>query len=143
MTEDRSLLDPLTLRQLLRELEKTDVDELEVSAGSSRLYIRRDPGKNGAMQVVGPAPASAPAGVPILAPLTGVYYSRPTPDQAPYVEVGDEVTPGQVVCVIETMKIYNPVAAEIEGEVVEIAVRDGGLIEAGQPIMYVLPHGGE
>ncbi|HZU11387.1 MAG TPA: biotin/lipoyl-containing protein [Chloroflexota bacterium] len=140
MAHDGRLLDPATLRELLRHLEQTDVDELEVVSGEARLYLRREPGKRGA---VGPGerPREAPAGVPIVAPLTGVFYARSSPDQSPYVAPGDVIQPGQVVALIETMKLFNEVVAEIAGEVLSIAVDEGDLIEAGQPILYVRPGG--
>jgi biotin carboxyl carrier protein len=143
MADESSLLDPEMLRQLFRQLEQTDVDELEVSSGSTRIYIKREPGVRGAVHEVRALEEARPAGVPVIAPLTGVFYSRPTPDQDSFVGVGDIVAPGQVVCVIETMKIYNPVTVEIAGEVIDVVVRDGALVEAGQPVMYVLPGGGD
>lgn len=138
----QSLLDPQTLRELFRQLEATDVDELEVVAGSSRLYLRREPGKRTSVQSV-PAPGTTPAGVPVVAPLTGVYYARPTPDQPPFVTPGAPIEAGQVVALIETMKLFNEVVAEIAGEVIDVAVHEGDLVEVGQPIMYLRPHTGE
>lgn len=138
-----SLLDPDTIRQLLRRLEATDVEELEVVMGSSRLYLRRDPGKRSVLQMdaESESPGRGPAGVPVLAPLTGVYYSRPTPDQPVFAEPGMTVEAGQVVALIETMKLFNEVITEVSGEIVDILAHDGDLVEAGKPIMYVRPGG--
>lgn len=138
----QSLLDPQTLRELFRQLEATDVDELEVVTGTSRLYLRREPGRRTSVQA-GPGAGSAPAGVPIVAPLTGVYYARPTPDQPPFVTPGTTIEAGQVVALIETMKLFNEVLSEIAGEVIDVTVHEGDLVEVGQPIMYVRPHTGE
>ncbi len=138
-----SLLDPDTIRQLLRRLEATDVEELEVVMGSSRLYLRRDPGKRVVLQVgsEGESPGGSASGLPVIAPLTGVYYSRPTPDQPVFAEPGMTVEAGQVVALIETMKLFNEVISEVSGEVTEILAHDGDLVEAGKPIMYVRPGG--
>jgi acetyl-CoA carboxylase biotin carboxyl carrier protein len=138
-----SLLDPDTLRLLLQRLESTDVEELEVVMGSSRLYLRREPGRRAALET-GAAKSAAfepPPGIPVVAPLTGVYYSRPTPDQPAFAEPGMAVEAGQVVALIETMKLFNEVITEVSGEIVDILAHDGELVESGKPIMYVRPGG--
>lgn len=138
-----SLLDPETLRQLLRRIEVTDVEELEVVLGPSRLYLRREPGKRAVLEAEsrGVDGSRAAPGVPVIAPLTGVYYSRPTPDQPVFAEPGMVVEAGQVVALIETMKLFNEVITEVSGEVVDILAHDGDLVESGKPIMYVRPGG--
>ena len=133
-----SILDPGTLRRLFRHLEATDVDEVEVVWGSSRLYIRREPGVRTLVQRATDRPDDSGApGAPILAPLTGVFYARPSPEQPSFVAPGDLVLPGQIVGLIETMKLFNEVTADRAGEVVSIAVADGDLVEAGQPLIYL------
>src|SRR5947209_2325690 len=103
-----SLLNPATLRDLLQRLEATDVDELEVASGSSRLYLRRDPRVRSIVQRrESRAEGSPPEGVPVVAPLTGVFYARPAPDQPLFVVPGATVEIGQVVALIETMKLFN------------------------------------
>ncbi len=135
-----TLLDPDTLRRLLRYLEATDVDEIEMVAGGSRLFLRREPN---ARMALPESPAqmeeALPPGIPIPAPLTGVFYCRPAPEQAAYVEPGDLIAVGQVVALIETMKLFNEVTAELAGDLVSLVVRDGDLVEVGQPLMYVRP----
>ena len=133
-----SILDPVTLRRLFRHLEATDVDELEMAWGSSRLFVRREPG---ARTVIRRAPDRAEdrdsLGSPILAPLTGVFYSRASPEQGPFVAPGDIVVQGQIVALIETMKLFNEVVSDRAGEVISIAVADGDLVEVGQPLIYL------
>jgi acetyl-CoA carboxylase biotin carboxyl carrier protein len=141
--EQQSLLDPATLRTLLRHLEQTDVNELEIVSGSVRLYVRREPGMRLGDTPMEARPAATPQGIPILSPLAGLFYSRATPADEPFVEVGSVVVPGQVVALIETMKIFNEIKSEVAGEVVEITRRDGDLVEAGTPLMYVRPGQGE
>jgi acetyl-CoA carboxylase biotin carboxyl carrier protein len=138
MPADRSLLDLDVLRDLIQGLAATDVDELEISQGPARLYLRREPGKRGAAPVrertIEPA-----EGVPIKAPLAGVLYTRPSPEEPPFVAVGDPVEPGQVVALIETMKLFNEVAADVAGDVISLAVAEGDLVEAGQPLLFLRP----
>jgi len=143
-----SLLDANTLRRLFRDLEATDVDELEVVSGKSRLYVRREPGSRRHNTERRPGTWSVPGldrynpavlGVPVIAPLTGVFYSRARPDERPYVVVGDVVEIGQVVGLIETMKIYNEVTVDVAGEVLSVHGTDGELVESGQPLLYIRP----
>lgn len=134
----RSLLDPATLRRLILELERSDVEELEIADGSSRLFLRREPGRSAVLpRGDSRSGVDASDGTPIEAPLTGVYYSRPSPDQPAFVQPGDLIVAGQVVALIETMKLFNEVTAEIGGEVTRLVHRDGDLVEAGQALIYV------
>jgi acetyl-CoA carboxylase biotin carboxyl carrier protein len=142
-SEPRSLLDPDTLRRLLRQLEQTDVNELEVVTGTARLYLRREPGAVVLSAKPNVREAETPGGVAIVSPLAGLFYARPTPADPPFVEVGSAVLPGQVVALIETMKIFNEIKAEIAGEVIEITSQEGDLVEAGKPLMYLRPMQGE
>ncbi len=82
------------------------------------------------------APA-APKGTPITAPMVGTFYAAPSPDAAPFVKVGDNVSVGQVVCIIEAMKLMNEIEAEVSGKITEICVKNGDSIEFGQVLMYV------
>lgn len=84
-----------------------------------------------------PAPAAAPKGKPITAPMVGTFYSAPSPDDAPFVKVGDSIATGQIVCIIEAMKLMNEIEAEISGKITEICVKNGESVEFGQVLMYV------
>jgi acetyl-CoA carboxylase biotin carboxyl carrier protein len=75
----------------------------------------------------------------VEAPLTGIFYIRPAPDEEPYVQPGSHVEPDDVVGLVETMKMYNEVTADVAGTVREIVVENGSLVEAGQPLLYVEP----
>ena len=86
------------------------------------------------------APAAAPSepkGKPITAPMVGTFYAAPSPDDAPFVKVGDNVATGQVVCIIEAMKLMNEIEAETSGKITEICVKNGDSVEFGQVLMYV------
>ena len=80
---------------------------------------------------------SAPKGKPIIAPMVGTFYAAPSPDDAPFVKVGDSVAVGQVVCIIEAMKLMNEIEAEASGKITEICVKNGESVEFGQVLMYV------
>lgn len=87
-----------------------------------------------------PAPsASEPAkkGTPITSPMVGTFYSAPSPDAKPFVEVGQNIAQGDVVCIVEAMKLMNEIESEISGKIVEICVKDGQPVEFGQVLMYV------
>ena len=95
-------------------------------------------------QVVAPKvaeekPAAAPVskGKPITAPMVGTFYAAPSPDDAPFVKVGDNIATGQVVCIIEAMKLMNEIEAEASGKVTEICVKNGDSVEFGQVLMYI------
>jgi len=89
-----------------------------------------------------PAPASPSKGRSRIAqesPMVGVFYRSPSPDDPPFVNVGDLVSLGQTIGLIEAMKVYSELPSEVAGRVVEIAVQSGKLVQQGQPIFYVEP----
>jgi acetyl-CoA carboxylase biotin carboxyl carrier protein len=75
----------------------------------------------------------------IKSPMVGTFYRRPSPDKPIYVNVGDEITKGKVLCVIEAMKLFNEIEAEISGKIVKILVEDGSPVEYDQPLFLVEP----
>lgn len=108
-----------------------------------------------AAPVAAPAPAPAPvAAAPakeetvaeatedaslhkVTSPMVGTFYAASSPEADPYVKVGDKVTPEDIVCIVEAMKLFNEIEAEVTGEIVEILVEDGQLVEYGQPLFLV------
>jgi acetyl-CoA carboxylase biotin carboxyl carrier protein len=78
--------------------------------------------------------------VEVTSPMVGTFYRAPAPDEPPFVSVGDRLTKGQVVCIIEAMKLMNEIEAEFSGQVMEILVQNGEPIEYGQTLMLVNPH---
>ena len=85
------------------------------------------------------APAAAPElkGAEITAPMVGVFYAAPAPGDEPFVRVGSKVKAGETLCIIEAMKVLNEVTAEADGEVLEICVADGDLVEFGSCLMRI------
>jgi acetyl-CoA carboxylase biotin carboxyl carrier protein len=88
-----------------------------------------------------PAPEAAPArkGVEILSPMVGTCYRAPAPDAAPFVDVGQRVTPDTVVCIIEAMKLMNEIKAEVSGRITKVLVKNGQPVEFNQPLFEVEP----
>ncbi len=76
-------------------------------------------------------------GTPITSPMVGTFYKSPSPDAAPFVNVGSTIKQGDVVCIVEAMKMMNEIKSEISGTVTEICVEDGQPVEFGQVLMYV------
>ncbi len=77
--------------------------------------------------------------IEIKAPMVGTFYRKPAPDKPSYVNVGDEVTPGKVVCIIEAMKLFNEIEAEVTGKIVKILVDDASPVEFDQPLFLIDP----
>lgn len=75
----------------------------------------------------------------IVSPMVGTFYQSPSPESDSYVRVGSEVTPDSIVCIVEAMKLFNEIEAEVEGKIAEILVKDGELVEYGQPLFLVEP----
>ncbi len=75
----------------------------------------------------------------ITSPMVGTFYAAPSPDSDVYVKVGSKVSQESIVCIVEAMKLFNEIEAEITGEIVEVLVKDGQLVEYGQPLFLVKP----
>ncbi|EIM5200089.1 acetyl-CoA carboxylase biotin carboxyl carrier protein [Staphylococcus pseudintermedius] len=73
----------------------------------------------------------------ITAPMVGTFYKSPSPEESTYVQIGDQVTPDTTVCILEAMKLFNEIQAEVAGEIVEILVEDGQMVEYGQALFKV------
>ncbi|EIT0948915.1 acetyl-CoA carboxylase biotin carboxyl carrier protein [Staphylococcus pseudintermedius] len=73
----------------------------------------------------------------ITAPMVGTFYKSPSPEESAYVQIGDQVTPNTTVCILEAMKLFNEIQAEVAGEIVEILVEDGQMVEYGQALFKV------
>lgn len=101
----------------------------------------KGPGPNSGTAPVPPSkmPQINPKWVEIISPVVGTFYRAPSPDEPSFVEVGDRITLGQVVCIIEAMKVMNEIEAEVSGEIVEILVENGDPVEYNQPLMRVNP----
>jgi acetyl-CoA carboxylase biotin carboxyl carrier protein len=143
-------------------LERSDLTELEVEVGGTALVLRKPAALAPPLTAVAvaepavaatpsvpastPAAAAAAAEAPaapsrpaIAAPLTGIWYGSPAPGSAPFVEVGREVAVGQVVGLIEAMKLFNEIKSDLAGRVVRVVPESGTLVKAKQPLIEVEP----
>ncbi len=153
---------PSKIRSLIKIVESSNIDELEVSSWGRKVRIRkRTGGSNGqgpsnTVEYNSPLPRQADTQleltteapnekvatrnlVEIKSPMVGTFYKAPAPDARPYVEVGQDVKQGQVVCIIEAMKLMNEVEAEISGRVIEILVENAKPVQFGQSIFLIEP----
>ncbi|OGX11664.1 MAG: acetyl-CoA carboxylase, biotin carboxyl carrier protein [Omnitrophica bacterium RIFOXYB12_FULL_50_7] len=145
------------IKELLELMAEHNVGEIEIEKDNAKIKLRKM--ANGgivmqsAPQVMAPigtvmhAPANAPAaatqpvaeeGVTIVrSPMVGTFYAAPAPDQPSYVSVGKEVKDGDVLCIIEAMKLMNEIKSELGGTVIEILVQNGQTVEYDQPILKI------
>ena len=86
-----------------------------------------------------PTAATTTNTITIKSPMIGTFYRRPSPDKPIFVEMGDEVSPGKVVCIIEAMKLFNEIESEVKGKIVKILVEDASPVEYDQPLFLVEP----
>lgn len=77
--------------------------------------------------------------ITIKSPMIGTFYRRPSPDKPDFVEIGDDVSPGKVVCIIEAMKLFNEIESEVKGKIVKVLVEDASPVEYDQPLFLVEP----
>ncbi len=151
-------MDIRKVKKLIELLEESGISELEITEGEESVRISRHP-TGGVMQyampqyappppapaaaaaTAAPAPshpvASEPAGHKVLSPMVGTYYEASSPGSAPFVKVGDPVTVGQTLCIIEAMKMMNQIEADHAGKIVAIQARNGEPVEFGQ-VLFVI-----
>jgi acetyl-CoA carboxylase biotin carboxyl carrier protein len=161
-------LDIEAFRELVHILESSEVTEMEWTNGDEKLVVKRGhPVTHIVQQVASPQPSvtvssplpagefkaprpSTPARAPapstsdkkghvMTSPFVGTFYRTPAPDQPPYVEVGAQIKKGQVLCIVEAMKLMNEIESEVAGKVTEILVQNATPVEFGQPLFRIEP----
>ena len=144
------------IEKLAKILEETGMTEISLEDGEQAITLRKDvvvapvaPVVSAPVQAAPAAQAQAPSapaqtasepakkGTPITSPMVGTFYKSPSPDADAFVSVGQSIKTGDVVCIVEAMKMMNEIKSEISGKVVEICVEDGQPVEFGQVLMYV------
>lgn len=145
------------LRRLINLMHEFDLTELDLCQGETQVRLRRGsaPVVSGAAPALAPAgysppPAAAPAAPAasgkavddsslhvVRSPMVGTFYAAPSPDAPPYVKVGDHVSRDSTVCLVEAMKVFNEIQAEVTGQVVAVLVEPGEPVEFGQPLFKV------
>ncbi len=151
---------------LAEVLRRHELNEIEVEEGGVRIYVRKGGGEAApAVQYAthapaptahpvhtpapaAPASAAAPAATSstdtgdgnvayVTSPFVGTFYRSPSPDSAPFVDVGTRIKKGQVLCIVEAMKLMNEIEAEIEGSIVQLLVENGQAVEYGEPLFKI------
>lgn len=148
-------MDIRKIKKLIELLEESDLAEIEISEGEESVRIARyskaaapaAPAAAAAPPAAAtqPVPAAAPPGAAapardenlVTAPMVGTFYTAAAPGAKPFVEVGQEVRAGQVLCIIEAMKMMNQIESERSGRVVAILARNGEPVEFGQPLFAI------
>ena len=154
------------IRELLRLIAEGDIAEVLIRRGDAEVHVKRAIAQPQALNmVVAAAPSAAVPnsgyplhsvtppiailpdhqeapvtnGVTVTAPMVGIYYSAPSPKEPTYVQVGDEVHPGDILGIIEAMKIMNEIECEMHGRVTDMLVTNGQPVEYGQPLLVIEP----
>lgn len=144
-------VDPDLVRKLADLLGETGLSEIEYESTGRRIRVARQIGGAAVVSVDAPTSAAAPQvaasdtgdapaqrkGTPILSPMVGTVFASPEPGAEPFIRVGDTITEGQTVMLIEAMKTYNPIRATASGKVVQILVGDSTPVEFGEELLLV------
>jgi acetyl-CoA carboxylase biotin carboxyl carrier protein len=150
-------MDIRKVKKLIELLEESGIAEIEIKEGEESVRISRMPTGVHAQPhapymmaapatiaaPVAPAPAEAPAVKPranehvVTAPMVGTFYAAPTPGAKAFVDIGDEVKVGQVLCIIEAMKMMNQIEADKSGKITSVMAQNGDPVEFGQPLFVI------
>ena len=148
------IFDIKRIRRLVELMNEHELSELDLRQGEQRIRLRKGP--EGMVALPTPPAAPAPAATParpaapaapvedsslttIKSPMVGTFYTASSPDTAPFVKVGDHVNRETTVCLIEAMKVFNEIPAEVTGQIVAVLVENGEPVEFGQPLFKVDP----
>ena len=154
-TPNQDIFDVRRIRRLVELMKEHDLTEIDVREGATRIQLRRGgepeivvaPPRAAAVPAAPLAAAAATAPAPVSAedaffaviksPMVGTFYVAPDPDSPPYVKVGDHVGPDTTVCIVEAMKVFNQIPAEVSGKIVASLVENGQSVEFGQALFKV------
>jgi acetyl-CoA carboxylase biotin carboxyl carrier protein len=155
MPDNKASADPIDarlVRRLAAILNDTGLTEIEVERGDLRIKVARTPASIAAAPTMFAAPApiaaagpaanpareaSAPAGDVVTSPMVGTVYLQPEPGAAPFVRIGDMISEGQTLLIVEAMKTMNPIPAPRAGRLIEMLVADGQPVEFGEPLAVI------
>jgi acetyl-CoA carboxylase biotin carboxyl carrier protein len=154
----QDIFDVRKIRRLVELMKEHDLSEIDLQQGELRVQLRRAGAAPAASTVSAPGrmpaavnlpatpaenvpPADDPRLVLIKSPMVGTFYAAPNPDAPAYVKVGDHVGPETTVCIVEAMKVFNQIPAEVSGKIVAVLVENGQPVEFGQPLFRVDPRG--
>ncbi|MBF0842275.1 MULTISPECIES: acetyl-CoA carboxylase biotin carboxyl carrier protein [Mammaliicoccus] len=142
------------IKELVDVLDNSSLTEIDINDKEFKLTLKKEIKQEviynqEPTRVVEPAPVTNQAdaqpapetevdnSITINAPMVGTFYKSPSPDEGPYVQVGSRVESDTTVCILEAMKLFNEIQAEVSGEITEILVEDGQMVEYGQPLFKV------
>lgn len=139
------------IEKLAKVITDNELTEISLEDGEEAITIRKDipnvistsvPAMQAQPAVTTVVPSASSEkedhkGNAIVSPMVGTFYSKPSPDAEPFVKLGDTVSSGDVLCIVEAMKMMNEIESDFSGKIVEICVSDGDPVEYGQPLMYV------
>ena len=134
-------MDLRKIKKLIELVEESDVRELEVKTGEESIRIARgEIARQSSAPPVTEKIVSTPVGEGqiVVAPMAGTFYRSPAPGEPAFVAEGDKVSMGQVLCIIESMKMMNQIEADCDGTVVEVLVANRQAIESGTPLMRII-----
>jgi len=148
---DEQTFDLDKIRELVALMDEHGLSEISLTQGDQSWKLRRGPTEG--VTVIPPAAKSSAASddaavaeddaatqLPTIdAPTVGTFYAAVTPDDPPFVKVGQAVTPETIVCIVEAMKVFNQIPAETAGTIVELLVENGDAVEFGQPLFRIQP----
>jgi acetyl-CoA carboxylase biotin carboxyl carrier protein len=145
--EERFAEETQTLRELLAIMHEHDLDTIKVKLGDAVYELSRRQAQTSNASASPPSSAGPQAQeietganvTRVLAPLTGVFYRSPSPDAPPYVEVGDRVEAGDILCVLEAMKLFNEIQSDDAGTIVRIVPGNGELVSQGEELFWIEP----
>ncbi|TES92961.1 MAG: acetyl-CoA carboxylase biotin carboxyl carrier protein [Candidatus Cloacimonadota bacterium] len=141
------------VKRLIKLIEESDVEEVEIKRFGRSIRIRKGTTKvnKACSSMKNPVKELQEEGkrteeeiekddvLAIKAPMVGIFYRAPAPDAPPYVEIGDSVVPGQIVCIVEAMKVMNEMESDVKGTIVDILVKSDDPVEFNQKLFLVKP----
>ena len=144
------------IKEILQLMQENNLSEIEIEKDGLKIKMRKDAGGRAVVSGAGESPVVIPMPTAIVAPtaaaagpvadtnvetvkspMVGTFYASPAPDQPPFVAVGSPVKDGDVLCIVEAMKLMNEIKAEVSGTVTEVLVKNGQPIEFDQPLFKV------
>ncbi len=138
-----NLIDEKSLSEIILEdgeqaiTIKREINQTVVQSANPVAIMPQTPQVQSAKEETVQENTSSSKGTPITSPMVGAFYAAPSPGAKPFVKVGDVVSAGQVVCIVEAMKLMNEIESEVSGKVTQICVEDGQSVEYGQVLMYI------
>ncbi len=150
--KDKSNIDFDTVKKVIKLLEESDITAISVEKGDFKVEVKKEthvhslpipisqehlhaPSKE--IEKSSEKPVEEEGVVAITSPMVGTFYRSPSPDSPPYVEEGDDIEKGKIVCIVEAMKLFNEIESDVSGKVIKILVENATPVEFGQKLMLI------